>query len=279
MASTAAARYFDSATGLHHFTTDTPEQQALERAGQFKKEGTAFNLLDDSPENTGAAKVYRLFNPSTGGHLLTTNDSERDAAVNTHGFRLEGNAGAAYTQAGTDRDAVERFRHNSGDYVYTSDAKEIADLKGAQGRGYTYEGTAFYTPKNATAAASSTAAAATPAPLPVNSRYADAVSRAEAYRTTAPASKEKIWRDALSKPSTKPGTSDQAMMATFADSDDDKKNAQDGINYLHNMAYLNSEETSDGMGSAIANLKNVKVPSVKDPMAYYQTLLNDIRNA
>lgn len=282
MASTAAVRYFNPTTGLHHITTTTPEQEALERAGQFKKEGTAFNLLDDSPQNSGAAKVYRLFNSQTGGHLLTTSDEERDKATAEHGYTLEENTGRAFTQAANDRNAVERFRNTKGDYVFTSDADEIARLKGKPGQdfGYSYEGTAFYTPKDATSSSSSAASSSTAsAPLPVNSRYADAVNRAQTFRDTSPASKAKIWSDALSKPPSRPGTSDQATMATLADADDDKENSRKGINYLHDMAYLSAEETGDAMSSAISNLKGIKVPSVKDPMAYYQTLLADIKNA
>ena len=134
----AMERFYKPGEG--HLQTSNPSVENLEG---FTKEGISFNLYKD--ENLAdASDVYRIFNPSTGGHLLTTNKAEVDAAV-AGGYRAEGVTGEAYTSQREGTEAVERYYNAvTGQHLLTRDPDEMASLAG---QGYNYEGTAFYAPK------------------------------------------------------------------------------------------------------------------------------------
>jgi len=134
----AMERFYKPGEG--HLQTSNPSVENLEG---FTKEGTSFNLYKD--ENLSeASDVYRIFNPSTGNHLLTTSQAEVDAAV-AGGYRAEGVTGEAYTSQREGTEAVERYYNAvTGQHLLTRDPDEMASLAG---QGYNYEGTAFYSPK------------------------------------------------------------------------------------------------------------------------------------
>lgn len=134
----AMERFYKPGEG--HLQTSNPSVENLEG---FTREGPSFNLYKD--ENLSeASDVYRIFNPSTGSHLLTTNKAEVDAAV-AGGYRAEGVTGEAYTSQREGTEAVERYYNAvTGQHLLTRDPDEMAALAG---QGYNYEGTAFYAPK------------------------------------------------------------------------------------------------------------------------------------
>ena len=134
----AMQRFFNPAMG--HLQSENPSAEFLEG---FTAEGTSFNLYKD--ENLSeASDVYRIYNPSTGNHLLTTSKAEVDAAV-AGGYQAEGVRGEAYTSQREGTDAVERYYNAAtGRHLLTRDPEEMAALAG---QGYNYEGTAFYAPR------------------------------------------------------------------------------------------------------------------------------------
>jgi len=134
----AMERFYKPGGG--HLQTSNPSVENLEG---FTREGPSFNLYKDEnlPE---ASDVYRIFNPSTGNHLLTTNKAEVDAAV-AGGYQAEGVTGEAYTSQREGTEAVERYYNAvTGQHLLTRDPNEMATLAEL---GYGYEGTAFYAPK------------------------------------------------------------------------------------------------------------------------------------
>jgi len=134
----AMERFFKPGEG--HLQTSNPSVENLEG---FTKEGISFNLYKDE-DLADASDVYRIFNPLTGGHLLTTSKAEVDAAV-AGGYRAEGVTGEAYTSQREGTEAVERYYNAvTGQHLLTRDPDEMASLAG---QGYNYEGTAFYAPK------------------------------------------------------------------------------------------------------------------------------------
>ena len=134
----AMERFYKPGEG--HLQTSNPSVENLEG---FTREGPSFNLYKD--ENLSeASDVYRIFNPSTGNHLLTTSQAEVDAAV-AGGYRAEGVTGEAYTSQREGTEAVERYYNAvTGQHLLTRDPDEMASLAG---QGYNYEGTAFYAPR------------------------------------------------------------------------------------------------------------------------------------
>jgi len=132
-------RFRKPGDATHFYTSNVDEGS---NAG-YTKEGTSFDLFADLNEAEGATDVYRLLNPSTGIHFLTTNKQEADTAASA-GYTMEGVIGEAYTTERPGTSAVERYYNAAtGNRLYTSSAEEQGTLPGL---GYSKEGTAFYTP-------------------------------------------------------------------------------------------------------------------------------------
>ena len=85
--------------------------------------------------------VFRLRSAS-GYHLYTVSTSERDSAISTYGYSLEGTAYSASGIPGSNVTAVYRLVSSSGDRLYTTDAAERDSAVSVYG--YTSEGTGFY---------------------------------------------------------------------------------------------------------------------------------------
>ena len=86
----------------------------------------------------GGGKVYRLYDPKSGKHMLTLDENERNVLVGS-GWGDEGVAFAA-PRGGTS--AVFRMLHpNSGGHFFTADFDEAAGL---QDQGWKYEGVQWF---------------------------------------------------------------------------------------------------------------------------------------
>lgn len=95
--------------------------------------------------NTSTIAVYRLYNPNSGEHFYTSNESERNLLQNV-GWTYEG---VAFQGCNSENGvAVYRvYNPNAGDHHYTTNIAEVQFLVLA---GWNDEGIAFYTPDNGT---------------------------------------------------------------------------------------------------------------------------------
>ena len=97
---------------------------------------------------TGAVPLYRAYSPSATDHFYTTNEAERDNAVNNLGYSAEGIAAYIFPSATCSSVPLYRmYSPSATDHFYTTNAAErqnaIANL------GYSDEGIAGYVnPKN-----------------------------------------------------------------------------------------------------------------------------------
>ena len=98
-------RFFESQQGFHFYTSSSQERDAVQQQidnGEltYNYEGGSFSALaedDDGDPLTGAKPVYRFFNNSTGAHLYTISETEKNGIVeNLTDYSLEGVAYYAY---------------------------------------------------------------------------------------------------------------------------------------------------------------------------------------
>lgn len=132
-------RLYNRGTGNHLLTKD-PSEVCLATSIGWLYDGVLFT--DDLTQNT---PVYRL--EREGRYLYTDSAVERDAAVNTHGFRLEGVAlnGVNPASNPSEARAVYRLASYNGTYTYTISTYERDSFIRM---GYRYEGVAFYLKEN-----------------------------------------------------------------------------------------------------------------------------------
>lgn len=101
----------------------------------------AAQAIADYDQDDNMPVVFRLYDPSRGTHLYTSNSIEADGALD-QGYVEEG---VPFSNEGghPDLTVIHRFHSASAnDYVYTSDAAEIARLS-QPGSAFAYEGAAF----------------------------------------------------------------------------------------------------------------------------------------
>jgi hypothetical protein len=124
--------------GLHFYTANLQERQAVLAAG-YMDEGTAgFGFATASP---GPAPLFRSYNPANGSHLYTMNIAEHDLAVNSGGMRGDGITGylyAAPTASGT-QPLYRSYNAALDDHFYTINLGEHQNA--IQQLGYKDEGT------------------------------------------------------------------------------------------------------------------------------------------
>lgn len=118
---------------------------------RYEVVSTPGNRFDGSDsEFTLSAKagreVFRLYDPNSGDHLLTTSDAERSALI-ANGWNDEGVA--ARTPLKSDHPVWRLFDPVNGDHMYTASKNEYETLGT---RGWHKEGIAFYSVDDPTAA-------------------------------------------------------------------------------------------------------------------------------
>ncbi|MBR5950886.1 MAG: hypothetical protein IKZ87_05565, partial [Actinomycetaceae bacterium] len=100
----------------------------------------AAQIKVDSLQPLKRQEIYRLYHPSTGEHLYTTDANERDVLKTKHGWKYEGVAWASTTWS---KKAVYRLFHPvSGDHHYTADLNEVKVL--STSHGWRREGIKWY---------------------------------------------------------------------------------------------------------------------------------------
>lgn len=122
-------RLYNPYSGLHHYTKNKEERNALAQAG-WRYENTSFNAV-----STGTP-VYREYNPYNGNHNWTTNQNEHNRLVQL-GWH---NEGVAWHAASSGSAVYRLYNPYSGEHVYTTNATEYAKVGAA---GWHKEGTAW----------------------------------------------------------------------------------------------------------------------------------------
>ena len=126
--STTVYRFFNPDVGVHFYTASEAERDnVLENLPQYEFEGSSYISAPETDDPlTGIRPVYRFFNTSTGVHLYTINELERDAIVeNLPNYNFEGIAYYAYESEQEGTTAVYRFYNQTLDaHFYTPSAAE-----------------------------------------------------------------------------------------------------------------------------------------------------------
>jgi uncharacterized repeat protein (TIGR02543 family) len=131
----AVYRVYNRNSGLHHYTTNVKERDALVQLG-WKNEGVSFNAakVDSAP---GLLPVYREYNPYNGTHNWTLSLTEHKKLVSV-GWRDEGVAW--YASPSGPVTVYRLYNPYSGEHVYTTSAEEYAKVGKA---GWHQEGIAW----------------------------------------------------------------------------------------------------------------------------------------
>ena len=138
-------RFFDPTSGGHFYTVDENEKNhVLENLDNYTFEGETYKTHD--PTTGGEAEeVYRFFNPSTGVHLYTTSEVERDSVIeNLDNFTYEGAKFYAFENPVEGSMPVYRFYEPTlGVHFYTpSEFEKDSVIENLDN--YDFEGIAYY---------------------------------------------------------------------------------------------------------------------------------------
>ena len=129
-------RFHDPITGRHHYTHNVAEATTLESQG-WQREGRKISLLNSGSADDQLMDVWRLFQASTGDHLLTTSETEINHAKQI-GYVSEGKIGAVSSSAISGLNPVYRFYNpQKHAHFYTDEASEASSLGNL---GYVQEG-------------------------------------------------------------------------------------------------------------------------------------------
>ena len=158
-------RFFDPTSGGHFYTVDEIEKNfVLENLANYTFEGESYKAYDptiydpticdltiydptiyDPIIADGAEQVYRFFNPSTGVHLYTTSEIERDSVIeNLDNFTYEGAKFYAFENPVEGSIPVYRFYEPTlGVHFYTpSEFEKDSVIENLDN--YNFEGIAYY---------------------------------------------------------------------------------------------------------------------------------------
>ena len=121
--STTVYRFFNNDTGVHFYTANETERDAVEDLANFSAEGASYQGTD--PLTGGSTPVYRFLNEDTGVHLYTVSEAERAATESLSNFSFEGEAFFAYsTQVDGSIPVYRFFNPTTGAHFYTPNAAE-----------------------------------------------------------------------------------------------------------------------------------------------------------
>jgi hypothetical protein len=138
-------RFFDSSAGVHFYTASETERDFVNNnLDNYELEGESYATVN--PENLeDAAAIYRFFNPVTGEHLYTGNETERDSIINNlANFEFEDVAFYAFETNVENTIPVYRFYEPTiGVHFYTADEAERTFVTENLSN-YNFEGIAYY---------------------------------------------------------------------------------------------------------------------------------------
>lgn len=142
---TTVYRFYDGTAGAHFYTVDEVEKEYVEEElDNYSFEGESYSTVDPITGNE-MEQVYRFFNPTTGVHLYTTSEVERDSVRETlDNFTYEGVKFYAHESETEGSMPVYRFYEASlGVHFYTpNEAEKDSVMENLDN--YTYEGIAYY---------------------------------------------------------------------------------------------------------------------------------------
>ena len=138
-------RFFDPTAGGHFYTVDENEKNFVqENLDNYTFEGETYKTYDPTTGDEGE-EVYRFFNPSTGVHLYTTSEIERDSIIeNLDNFTYEGAKFYAFENEVEGSMPVYRFYEPTlGVHFYTpSEFEKDSVIENLDN--YNFEGIAYY---------------------------------------------------------------------------------------------------------------------------------------
>ena len=126
IASDVVYRFFNNNTGVHFYTGNETERDAVLELPNFIFEGASYESIDPLTGNPEPSPVYRFLNQDTGVHLYTISEVERDFVdENLDNFVFEGEAFFAYPTEEEGTIPIYRFYNTTtGAHFYTPSAAE-----------------------------------------------------------------------------------------------------------------------------------------------------------
>ena len=149
---TTVFRFFNPSKGGHFYTADVNERNYVrDNLDNYVYEGETYQTVDPLLETQAESGedategVYRFFNPSTGVHLYTTNEIERDSIIeNLDNFVYEGIKFYAYDTPVEGSMPIYRFYEPTlGVHFYTPSENEKNSVMENLDN-YNFEGIAYY---------------------------------------------------------------------------------------------------------------------------------------
>ena len=137
-------RFFNNDAGVHFYTANEAERDAVQELDNFSFEGASYVAADPLTGEAEAVPVYRFLNQNTGVHLYTISETERDAVQELDNFSFEGEAFFAYESQVEGSIPIYRFFNStSGAYFYTPSAAERDNIEDNLSE-FQSEGIAYY---------------------------------------------------------------------------------------------------------------------------------------
>ena len=140
-------RFFNPSAGVHFYTDDENERVVVDTLDNYNAEGASYRTVDPltGDEAGDISDVYRFFNPTTGVHLYTTDERERDFIIeNNDTFAFEGTAFSAYeTEVEGSIPIYRFFEPTIGVHFYTPNEGERENVENNLPN-YDSEGIAYY---------------------------------------------------------------------------------------------------------------------------------------
>lgn len=137
-------RFLNNNSGVHFYTADENEQDAVQNLDNFSFEGESYNVLDPLSGAEGAVPVYRFLNQDTGVHLYTTSEAEREVVEESNNFSFEGEVFSAFdTQVEGTIPIYRFFNADTGAHLYTPSALERNNVEDNLAE-FESEGIAYY---------------------------------------------------------------------------------------------------------------------------------------
>lgn len=141
---TTVYRLLNNDTGVHFYTANETEKDAVEQLANFSFEGASYQGVDPLTGAGESTSVYRFLNGDTGVHFYTTDETERNAVEELDNFSFEGEAFLAYETEVEGSIPIYRFYNSTtGAHFYTPSAIEKDNVENNLPE-YQSEGIAYY---------------------------------------------------------------------------------------------------------------------------------------
>jgi Repeat of unknown function (DUF5648)/RTX calcium-binding nonapeptide repeat (4 copies) len=141
---TTVYRFLNNDTGVHFYTANPEERDAVEQLDNYSFEGVSYQGIDPLTGQGNSVPVYRFLNEDTGVHLYTVSEEERNAVQELDNFSFEGEAFFAYkTQIDGSIPIYRFFNPTTGAHFYTPSTTERDNVENNLSD-FQSEGIAYY---------------------------------------------------------------------------------------------------------------------------------------